>query len=156
MMRGRLFVLLLSPFLGLAGAVPGSAQPQLSPLDTTCTQATTTSPIVCSGKVPSFDNVPLDLDLTLPPGDITPRPLIVMMHGYGSDKTEWESPTPANSNPNFNDYNTAWFASRGYAVLTYTARGFHGSCGQGPLTPGTTGHTCDAGWTHLADRRFEV
>jgi predicted esterase len=152
-MRGRLCLLLLSPFLGLAGALPASASQTLpSPLGLTCAQPTPSSAIVCSGKVPSFDGVPLDVDLTLPSSELTPRPLLVMLHGYGNDKTEWESATATSTNPDKDHYNTAWFASRGYAVLTYTARGFHGSCGQGPLTD----PRCLNGWTHLADRRFEV
>src|SRR2546421_842163 len=117
-MRGRLLGLLALPMLALAFAVTASAQGLPSPLGTTCSQSASSSPVVCGGKVESFDGVPLDVDITLPSADITPRPLIVMMHGYGGDKTEWESATPASSNPNFNDYNTAWFASRGYAVLT--------------------------------------
>ena len=153
-MRGRMLLLLIAPTFGLFGVLPVSAQVP-APMGASCTQATPTSLITCTAKVPSFDGVPLDADLTLPPGAITPRPLIVMMHGYGSDKTEWESATSSNSSPVKNDYNTASFASRGYAVLTYTARGFSGSCGQGPLTPGT-GPFCASGWTHLADRRFEV
>ncbi|HET9847701.1 MAG TPA: CocE/NonD family hydrolase [Candidatus Dormibacteraeota bacterium] len=135
--------------------MPVSAQAPI-PHELACTQASTSAPLVCTGKVPSWDDVPLDVDLTLPPGPVTPRPLVVMLHGYGNNKTEWESSTPHNSDPNKDEWNTAWFASRGYAVLTYTARGFFGSCGQGPSTPGTNGHECDRGWTHLADRRFEV
>jgi acetyl esterase/lipase len=75
-----------------------------------------------------------------------------MLHGYANDKTEWESASASSANPDKDHYNTFWFASHGYAVLTYTARGFHGSCGQGPLTD----PRCARGWMHLADRRFEV
>jgi acetyl esterase/lipase len=75
-----------------------------------------------------------------------------MLHGYANQKTEWESTGASNSNPDKDHYNSFWFASQGYAVLTYTARGFHGSCGQGPLQDAR----CARGWLHLADRRFEV
>lgn len=143
------------PVALFSASMPVSAQAPI-PHELTCAQASTSAPIVCSGKVSSWDDLPLDVDLTLPPGAVTPRPLVVMLHGYGNNKTEWESPTPNNSDPNKDEWNTAWFASRGYAVLTYTARGFFGSCGQGPSTPGANGHECDRGWTHLADRRFEV
>ena len=142
---------LLAPLPALVGLLPAQAQPGL-PGFVSCTQASSTAPIVCSGKIPSWDGVPLDADLTLPAGPVTPRPLIVMLHGYANDKTEWESAVASSTNPDKDQYNSAWFASRGYAVLTYTARGFHGSCGLGPLTD----PRCISGWTHLADRRFEV
>jgi len=141
----------LLPWPALIGLLPGSA---LAPLPTgfACSQASAAAPVVCSGKVPSWDGVPLDADLTLPPGPVSPRPLIVMLHGYANQKTEWESSSAASANPDKDRYNNYWFASQGYAVLTYTARGFHGSCGQGPLQ----GPRCARGWMHLADRRFEV
>src|ERR1700752_3665653 len=107
-MRARLFGLLISPFLGLAGAVTASAQGLPSPIGTSCAQATPTSLLICTAKVPSFDGTPLDVDLTLPPGDLTPRPLIVMLHGYGNSKIEWEAASAAGSSPVNNDYNTAW------------------------------------------------
>ena len=44
------------------------------------------------------------------------------------------------------------FVARGYAVLNYTARGFHGSCGP----EAGSDPACAKGWTHLADRRFEI
>ena len=154
-MRRWFAVLAIFPVALFSAPMPVSAQAPI-PHELSCSQASTSAPMVCSGKVASWDDVPLDVDLTLPPGPVTPRPLVVMLHGYGNNKTEWESSTPNNSDPNKDEWNTAWFASRGYAVLTYTARGFFGSCGQGPSTPGTSGHECDRGWTHLADRRFEV
>src|SRR5438067_8457567 len=115
----------LLPWPALIGLLPASV---LAPLPTgfACSQASAAAPIVCSGKIPSWDGVPLDTDLTLPPGPVIPRPLLVMLHGYANDKTEWESASASSSNPDKDHYNTASFASRGYAVLTYTARGFHG------------------------------
>ena len=130
--------------------VPASAQSSLPGFS--CTHVSASRAIVCSAKLASWDGVPLDADLTLPAGRVVPRPLIVMLHGYANQKTEWESASASNSNPDKDHYNNVWFASRGYAVLTYTARGFHGSCGQGPLTD----PRCARGWMHLADRRFEV
>jgi acetyl esterase/lipase len=150
-MRRRLAVLAIAPLAALIGLLPVQARPGL-PGGVSCAQAAPGSPVVCSGKIPSWDGVPLDADLTMPPGPVTPRPLIVMLHGYANDKTEWESTSAGSANPDKDHYNTFWFASRGYAVLTYTARGFHGSCGQGPLQD----PRCARGWMHLADRRFEV
>jgi acetyl esterase/lipase len=150
-MRRRAAALALTPLMALTGLLPVHRQPGLPP-GISCSQASPGSPVVCSGKIPSWDGAPLDADLTLPAGPVTPRPLIVMLHGYSNDKTEWESSSASSNNPDKDHYNSFWFASRGYAVLTYTARGFHGSCGQGPLS----GPRCARGWTHLADRRFEI
>src|SRR5438874_1316507 len=117
-MRWRLALLALAPMLALIGPAPVQAQPSL-PAGVSCSQASPTSQIVCTGKIPSWDGVPLDTDLTLPPGPVIPRPLLVMLHGYANDKTEWESASASSSNPDKDNYNTASFASRGYAVLKY-------------------------------------
>jgi hypothetical protein len=47
------------------------------------------------------------------------------------------------------------WAQRGYAVLSYTARGFNGSCGR-PDNRLLNPAGCAKGWLHLADDRFEV
>ena len=39
-------------------------------------------------RVPSFDGVPLDVDVTLPATGDGPFPTIVMMHGWGGSKTD--------------------------------------------------------------------
>src|SRR3982751_6509101 len=55
----------------------------------------------CAGsvasRVKSFDGVPLDVDVTLPPSGDGPFPTIVMLHGYGGNKTNFESTTPEGS-----------------------------------------------------------
>src|SRR5215210_3350504 len=49
---------------------------------------------ICSGDVPSFDMAKLDVDLTQPMrGTGSSHPLIIMLHGFGNDKHEWESTT---------------------------------------------------------------
>jgi hypothetical protein len=50
---------------------------------------------ICSGEVPSFDGMKLDVDLTLPFNEDRARehPLIVMMNGFSNDKHEWQSLT---------------------------------------------------------------
>lgn len=115
---------------------------------------------VCTGKLPSFDGTPIDTDVSIPEGPSAPRPLVVMLHGWGDSKTQFESTTLAAGGENTYDWNNAWFASKGYAVLTYSARGFDESCGQDPSAgysyasdPACAGR---ASWTHLADRRWEV
>src|SRR3982074_53090 len=92
---------------GLVGLAPASA-PSALPGGFSCTQASPPAPIVCSGKVPSWDGVPLDADLTLPAGPLSPRPLIVMLHGYANQKTEWESSSAASDNPDKDHYNSFW------------------------------------------------
>ena len=99
-------------------------------------------------RVPTFDGVPLDADVTLPPTGDGPFPTIVMLHGWGGSKTDFESTTPTDR------YSNVFFARQGYAVLNYTARGFGDSCG-GASPPDHSG-PCGKGYIHLADTRFEA
>jgi hypothetical protein len=115
---------------------------------------------LCTGRVATFDGTPLDTDLTLPAGTNGPLPLMVMLHGWGLSKTDFEASGLAGNGANTWHWNNVWFAAHGYAVLNYTARGFHRSCGKDAATgysyasdPACAG---EASWTHLADRRWEV
>ena len=93
----------------------------------------------CTGKVTSKDKVSnLDADVTLPARGDGPFPLIVMLHGLGGSKESYgcravpDGEPPCSLDPIEGEggkyhYNNLWFASRGYAVLNYTARGFKGS-----------------------------
>ncbi len=73
-------------------------------------------------------NIALDVDLSLPDHDRFPPPpagypLVVFMHGCcGEDKTKWEADSITSQGEHWH-YSNAWFASRGYVVATYTARG---------------------------------
>lgn len=79
---------------------------------------------LCRGLVPTADGAArLDADVTLPPRGAGPFPLVVMLHGLGGTKTSYESDTIEGSDAAYH-FNNLWFASRGYAVLNYTARGF--------------------------------
>jgi len=114
---------------------------------------------VCSGLIPSFDGTPLDADVTIPDSATGALPLMVMLHGWGNSKTEWEATSLAGNGTNSYDWNNAWFAAQGWAVLSYTARGFHQSCGKEngvPVYLTESGCSGRASWTHLADRRWEV
>jgi len=102
-------------------------------------------------RVPSFDGVPLDADVTLPATGKGPFPLIVLLHGLGQSKTSWEVSRPDTSPA---DENNVALASNGWAVLDYTARGFGNSCGTLVSRIGTP--ACDRGWIRLADQRYEV
>ncbi|MGH2838000.1 MAG: alpha/beta fold hydrolase [Thermoleophilaceae bacterium] len=88
---------------------------------------------VCTGMVESFDDTPLSTTLTLPAGVKKGErlPLIVFLHGFLSNKGEYISETEeAADNYKTVEFNNLWFASRGYAVLNYDARGHGDSEGQ--------------------------
>jgi fermentation-respiration switch protein FrsA (DUF1100 family) len=105
--------------------------------------------------IPSFDGVPLDVDVTLPAkGDRGPYPTIVMLHGYGGEKTDFESTDPEGNGTTTYRYNNDYFARHGYAVVNYTARGFGHSCGGGP--GGYHAGPCGQGYIRLADTRYEA
>jgi pimeloyl-ACP methyl ester carboxylesterase len=98
-----------------------------------------------ASRVPSFDGVPLDVDVWLPASGDGPFPTIAMLHGFGGSKTAFENPGPA-------AYNGAFFARHGYAVVLPSARGFGRSCG----VPDSRGPGCERGWIHLNDQRYEA
>src|SRR3954447_23691219 len=60
--------------------------------------------------VPSFDGVPLDVDVTLPAKGRGPFPTIVMLHGWGGNKTAFESSDPEGDGSNTYRYNNDFFA----------------------------------------------
>ena len=99
-----------------------------------------------ASRVPSWDGVPLDVDVTLPSSGDGPFPAIVMLHGWGQSKTAFESPPPVGA------YDNVALARLGYAVVNYSARGFGRSCG---AADSRTSPGCDRGWIHLADHRYE-
>lgn len=111
--------------------------------------------------VPGADadgNVALDVDIswptTAPPAG--GYPLLFFMHGCcGGNKTSWESgnKTTAGDLAAGGEkwhYNNAWFATRGYVVVNYTARGFATNGPSGPNRQGSTGET------QIDSRRFEI
>jgi len=99
-------------------------------------------------RVPSFDGMPLDVDVTLPAGGERPYPTIVLLHGLSGRKAHQQT-----DNPDGGDRLTnVWYASRGYAVVNLSDRGHDRSCGSLENRSGN----CDKGWLHLADQRFEV
>lgn len=104
-------------------------------------------------RVASFDGVPLDVDVTLPASGRGPFPTIVMLHGWGGSKTEFEASTAAGNGNETYDYNNVYYAEHGYAVVNYSARGWGSSCGtpESRTEPG-----CKEGWIRLADQRYEA
>jgi predicted acyl esterase len=105
-------------------------------------------------RVPSFDGVPLDVDVTLPLSGTGPFPTIVMLHGWGGSKTSFEASTPEGDGNETFDYNNIYYAEHGYAVLNYSARGWGNSCGTLESRENTPG--CEEGWIRLADQRYEA
>jgi predicted acyl esterase len=65
-----------------------------------------------------------------------------MLHGWGTNKAEYE-----------NNGDSWYYAQQGYAVLTYSARGWARSCGTAESRVGTP--ACEAGYTHMDDTRYE-
>lgn len=103
-------------------------------------------------RLKSWDGTPLEVYVILPPaptsGTDGDYPLIVQNHGWGGsaggpgDK-EFYGPTA-----------DQW-ASRGYAVLQLTARGFGDSCGKATSTAGQL--ACGStGYIRLDDERYEA
>ncbi len=97
--------------------------------------------------VASFDGVPLDANVTLPAEGDGPWPLVVGFHGFGGAKRGFAD-KPPHEGPRR-------LAQRGIAVLNYTSRGFHGSCGS-LQARGASPTACARGWLHLDDVRFEI
>ena len=130
-----------------AAASAGAANDPLGALKTSCAlrRSTDRPPRpqvdyrICAAQIPSFDGTKLDTTLTLPARG-SPRarlPLIVFLHGFLNSKREQLSETRTGNGPDRGGevyktmrWNNVWFASRGYAVLNYTARGHDGSDGQ--------------------------
>jgi dienelactone hydrolase len=76
-----------------------------------------------AARVPSFDGVPLEVDVWLPATGDGPFPTIAMLHGFGGSKTNFQDPARQPT------YNARYFARHGYAVVLPMARGFGRSCG---------------------------
>jgi hypothetical protein len=91
--------------------------------------------------------ITLDVDISRPTLPAPPGgyPLVVFMHGCcAGDKFAWQS-GDFGAGERWH-YNNAWFASRGYVVVNYTARGFRNQAATG----GSTGET------QLDSRRYEI
>jgi pimeloyl-ACP methyl ester carboxylesterase len=117
---------------------------------------------ICSGTVESFDGATLDVDVTQPMQDTgTRHPLIVMLHGFGGDKHDWESTTDEADGADEYHWNNRWFARHGYYVLSYTARGFSDDGPQGddpptPYDPNGSEDPAHRGFIQLKSRDYEI
>lgn len=131
----------------LAGAPAAQAAPK--PLGRECQprDGVRFCPGTIADRVPSFDGVPLDVDVTLPGTGEGPWPLIIEFHGYSGQKRGFDDGPPHEGPKRL--------AQRGFAVVHFTARGFHGSCGT-PESRAAAPEACARGWLHLDDVRFEM
>jgi predicted acyl esterase len=137
--------------------LPSIAAAELSPFGHACKaeNGVRFCPTVSlSERVPTFDGVPLDADVTLPATGEGPFPAIVMIHGWGGSKANFEATSAEGDGNETYDYNNIYFAQHGYAVLNYTARGWGRSCGTEESRNETPG--CEEGWIRLADQRYEA
>jgi hypothetical protein len=144
----RILVVAAAAAVALAAAPPAGAAPR--PFGHACLpqDGVRLCPTASDAqRVPSWDGVPLDVDVTLPPTGDGPFPTIVMMHGWSQNKSAFEGHSPAGT------YNNVFFAQQGFAVVNYSARGFGRSCG---APDSRTSPACDRGWIHLADHRYEA
>ncbi|HET6818727.1 MAG TPA: CocE/NonD family hydrolase, partial [Mycobacteriales bacterium] len=163
------------PFLGavlsglvLAGGLAATASMAASsaaaagpkPFGLTCTN--TEGVRYCPGdvnhRVATFDGVPLDVNVVLPPGHRDSRlPLIVELHGWAGAKLGLDDDAGGFQDQRGGQYaflpTPRSLAKAGFAVLTYSSRGFGDSCGS---PQSRSASACATGWTHLADARYEV
>jgi hypothetical protein len=106
----------------------------------------------CQGRVPTFDGVPLDVNVTLPnpsPSGDGNFPLVILSHGWGGAKFPL---VDADRRGNLQGGSLPW-AQRGYATLSISSRGFAGSCGS---VPSRAAAGCERGWIRLDDTRYEI
>ena len=139
-----LFAIATAALFALFGA-RAQAAPVSSVLGIPCT-AQADGVQACVGdtahRVPSWDGVPLDVNIYLPPAaQKGPFPLIVFHHGWGGSKSS------SGADPNL--------ALQGYVVVAYTARGFGNSCGSA-ASRAADPNGCAKGWIHLDDVRYEA
>ena len=144
-----------------AAAMPSAAAASgPKPFGLTCTP--TEGVRFCPGdvnhRVATFDNVPLDVNVVLPPGHkASGFPLIVELHGWAGAKLGLDDDAGGFQDQRGGQYaflpTPRSLAKQGFAVLTYSSRGFGDSCGS-PQSRTDAG--CASGWTHLADARYEV
>lgn len=110
-----------------------------------------------AATVPGADpagRIAIDADVSLPdparhPPPAGGWPLVVLMHGCcAGNKTSWETSSIEPGGAENWHYGSAWFASRGYVVLTYTARGF--------VSSDSDGRRGSTGQTQIDDARYEM
>jgi predicted acyl esterase len=141
----------------MAFVAPGSAGAEVAPFGHPCKaqDGVRFCPTeTLAQRVPSFDGVPLDVDVTLPATGAGHFPTIVMLHGWEGNKTSFEATTPQGDGNETFDYNNIYYAQHGFAVINYSARGWGRSCGSEESREASPG--CEEGWLRLGDQRYEA
>ena len=142
--RKTLALTALTAAVLVTSSAAGAQTDPLQPLRASCATKTSKDPKpaprvryrICAARIPSFDGTELDATLTLPAKRTNRRlPLLTFLHGFLNHKQEYLSETREGVGPDRGAdayktvrWNNVWFASRGYAVLNYSARG-HGESG---------------------------
>ncbi|MFL5855962.1 MAG: CocE/NonD family hydrolase [Solirubrobacteraceae bacterium] len=139
----------------LALAVPVAAHAQPAPFGHACVAQNGVRFCPTTGddqRVPTWDGVPIDADVTFPADGEGPFPTLAMLHGFPGSKSNFESSGPDGANSTLQHYTNVFYASGGWAVVNHSSRGFGRSCG----VPASRTAGCERGWFHLADQRYEV
>jgi predicted acyl esterase len=138
----RLRTLLLAALVLLVHATAAGAAPRpFGTLQCATQDGVRFCPGTVATRVPTFDGVPLDVNVALPASGDTGLPLVVLSHGWGGSKLGFADLRP--------------WAERGYAVLAITARGFGDSCGSA-VSRAADPQGCARGWIRLDDVRYEA
>ena len=66
-----------------------------------------------SDRVPTWDGIPIDIDVTLPPQGNGPFPTIIMLHPFGGNKKQFESKTIKGVESIVSFYNNNFYAKQG-------------------------------------------
>ena len=117
----------------------------------------------CSGFVRRPGAPPLYVNISLPTGARGPLPTVALLHGWSGTGGDWRPVTvdgcykegDTQCPPGSYHNNSPWYVTRGYAAISYSARGHGSSCGfdQDPAVPP---QECTEGWTQIAHRSAEV
>lgn len=126
--------------------------------------------IECGGLIDSFDGLSLSVRIQMPKHAEGPLPTLLYLSSGGRGEFFADGDFPP-------DFNSESFARRGYVVISYSPRGFVGSCGtvagtgihvedqlrpqpENPHGPhdlnGKETDCSNRGWTHVAERDFET
>lgn len=130
----------------------------------------------CAGLIDTFDGLSLSVGIRIPEEATESLPTLLYLHGFTSNRGEFASTLSGWGGDMISDS----LAADGYVVVMPSARGMGGSCGLTPATgphaeevpplpqletphgpsypgaPSDPDFTCSRGWSHIAERDFEI